>query len=211
MPVRETTIVVEGKTVTRKMETVIYPHPMLKHVSKPIRRIDEQIREIVSEMFQIMYKDGGVGLAANQVNLPYQLFVMNETADPEQKEAELCFINPVITKRKGREEGEEGCLSFPDLRLQVVRSSEITFQAINLDGELVTHHWKGWPARIVQHETDHLFGRCFYERAGMAGAIAAQDILRSLELIYNGNAERGFTQTEEEFLAYCQMMEAKQA
>ncbi|MBR5626760.1 MAG: peptide deformylase, partial [Thermoguttaceae bacterium] len=89
------------------MKIVKYPHPILAYQSKPLRKIDQELRDIVAEMFDLMYESQGVGLAGNQVELPYQLFVMNPTGDPEKKE-EYVMINPVILKKKGREEGEEG-------------------------------------------------------------------------------------------------------
>ena len=147
------------------MRIVRYPHPMLSYESKPLRIIDQTIRDIVAEMFELMYASNGVGLAANQVDLPYQLIVVNTSGQREKKEHEYVFINPVLLKLKGVEEGEEGCLSYPGLRLIVPRAREVKFQAVNLNGELNTYFWKGFEARIIQHETDHLFGRSFYERA----------------------------------------------
>ena len=138
---------------------------MLSYESKPLRIIDQTIRDIVAEMFELMYASNGVGLAANQVDLPYQLIVVNTSGQREKKEHEYVFINPVLLKLKGVEEGEEGCLSYPGLRLIVPRAREVKFQAVNLNGELSTYFWKGFEARIIQHETDHLFGRSFYERA----------------------------------------------
>jgi peptide deformylase len=147
------------------MRIVKYPHPMLSYESKPLRIIDQTIRDIVAEMFKLMYASNGVGLAANQVDLPYQLIVVNTSGQREKKEHEYVFINPVLLKLKGVEEGEEGCLSYPGLRLIVPRAREVKFQAVNLNGELNTYFWTGFEARIIQHATDHLFVRSFCERA----------------------------------------------
>ena len=129
------------------MRIVKYPHPMLSYESKPLRIIDQTIRDIVAEMFELMYASNGVGLAANQVDLPYQLIVVNTSGQREKKEHEYVFINPVLLKLKGVEEGEEGCLSYPGLRLIVPRAREVKFQAVNLHGELNTYFWKGFEAR----------------------------------------------------------------
>ena len=118
------------------MRVVKYPHPMLTYQSKPLRKIDQTIRDVVAEMFELMYANNGVGLAANQVDLPYQLVVINPTGQREEKDQEYVFINPTILKLKGVEEGEEGCLSYPGLRLIVPRAKEVKFQAVNLKGEL---------------------------------------------------------------------------
>ena len=148
------------------MYVIKYPHPLLSYKCKPLRKIDKKIRDVVSEMFKLMYENSGVGLAANQVGLPYQLVVLNQTGNSEQKKEEYVLINPTILKLKGgSEEGEEGCLSFPGLRMVVPRAREVKFQAIDLNGRLCSYHWNGFQARIVQHETDHLFGMSFFQRA----------------------------------------------
>ncbi len=152
---------------------------------------------MVREMFDLMYKAEGVGLAANQVELPYQLLVMNSTADPNQPEEEFVLINPVITKRTGAQtEIEEGCLSFPDLHLHITRPESVEFQAINLKGELCRYKWKGLKARIVQHETDHLKGLCFYQRAPISEEFRAKEVLASLEQSYTIDLENGFVPNE---------------
>ena len=83
------------------LKIVNYPHPTLRHVSKAVRRVDFELRGLVEEMFELMYEAKGIGLAANQVALPYRLFIINLTSDPEEKEEEFVFINPEITSRKG--------------------------------------------------------------------------------------------------------------
>lgn len=183
------------------MRVAKYPHPILSYSSKPLRKIDQTIRDIVAEMFELMYANNGVGLAANQVELPYQLVVLNQTGDSDIKEEEYVLINPTIIKKKGAEEGEEGCLSFPDLHVNVVRATDVEFQAINLKGELVRYHWKDFPARIVQHETDHLKGRCFFEKATPAAQLGAKSRLEEMRAFYQSEFERGFEPTAEEFAA----------
>ena len=175
------------------MKIVRYPHPVLTYHSKPIRRIDQGLRDIAAEMLELMYEAQGVGLAANQVGLPYQLLVMNPTGDREQTEEEYVFINPVIQKRGGgMRDMEEGCLSFPDLHLSISRPDEITFQAIGLDGKPATYNWKGLPARVVQHETDHLHGKCFYQRAKYSGELIARDALGAMAAEFDADRQRGF-------------------
>ena len=77
------------------MEIIEYPHPTLRHQSKPLRRIDASLRQTVAEMFRLMYEAEGIGLAANQVDLPYRLFVLN-VSEERQEDTELVFINPVL-------------------------------------------------------------------------------------------------------------------
>ena len=146
------------------MEIVPYPHPALRWKSKPIQEINDELRKVVEEMFELMYRAKGIGLAANQVALPYRLFILNLTGDPEEKEEELVFINPEILKRKGTTEGEEGCLSFPGLYGQVKRAAKVDIEAFDLNGELFGFSLDDLASRAVQHELDHLDGVLFVDR-----------------------------------------------
>ena len=105
------------------LEIVKYPHPALRYASRPIEQIDDALRSTVREMFELMYDAQGIGLAANQVALPFRFFILNLTADPEQKDQEQVFINPEIVKRHSSTEDEEGCLSLPGLYAKVRRAS----------------------------------------------------------------------------------------
>ena len=146
------------------MEIVLYPHPALRFKSVPIQEINGSLRKTVEEMFDLMYEAKGIGLAANQVALPYRLFIINLTADVEQKDEEKVFINPQIIKRKGQTSGEEGCLSFPELYGPVDRSEEITIESFDLQGNLVRYDLNDLASRAVQHENDHVDGVLFIDR-----------------------------------------------
>ena len=146
------------------MEILPYPHPALRWKSKPIQEINDDLRRVVAEMFELMYAAKGIGLAANQVGLPYRLFILNLTADPEAKDEEIVFVNPEILKRKGSTEGEEGCLSFPGMYGQVKRAAKIEIEAFDLDGTCFEYSLDELAARAVQHESDHLDGVLFIDR-----------------------------------------------
>lgn len=163
------------------MEIVQYPHPALRYKSVPVQEINARIRKTVAEMFELMYEARGIGLAANQVALPYRLFVINLTAEPEQKNQELVFINPTITRRRGSEVGEEGCLSFPELFGQVERSSGITVEAFDLQGGLFRYELEGLAARAVQHEYDHIEGVLFIDHMPEVELDAAKPLLDDFE------------------------------
>lgn len=180
------------------MKVLSYPHPILKHPCKPIRKINQELRDIVAEMIRTMYDDDGVGLAANQVGLPFRIFVMNPTGDREKPEEELVFINPVILKKNGKAEDEEGCLSFPDIRANVLRSESVDIEAIDLKGEIQRFQWKGQKARIVQHETDHLNGVGFVDRLSPMALIEIREDLDELRLIFNADQTRGIIPSNEE-------------
>ena len=145
------------------LQLIIYPHPTLRHPSKPIRRVDAKLKELVDEMFEIMYEFRGVGLAANQVNLPIRLFIANPSGDREEG-PELVFINPVINKPKGVAEAEEGCLSLPGINAHVKRNKSFHINAYDLNGNEIKAEVDGFLGRIVQHEIDHLDGVLFIDR-----------------------------------------------
>jgi peptide deformylase len=146
------------------MNIVYYPHPALRWKSKPITEINAGLREIVREMFDLMYEARGIGLAANQVGLPLRLFVVNASTESNETGEELVFINPEITNRKGSIEGEEGCLSLPELYGQVRRAEEIVVEAFDLQGREFSMTLTELAGRVVQHENDHLDGVMFTDR-----------------------------------------------
>jgi peptide deformylase len=173
-----------------------YPHPLLKNKCKPLQKINQELRDIVAEMFEIMYAAEGVGLAANQVGLPFQLFVMNPTGNKENKEEEYVFINPVILKKSGNVSNNEGCLSFPDIHADVVRSETIEVESVSLSGEEQLFQWTDRPARIVQHEVDHLNGICFADRVAATAKIEIKPELDDLSTVFEGNQRLGFDTIE---------------
>lgn len=164
---------------------------------------------MIPDMFAIMYETDGVGLAANQVGLPFQLFVMNDSGDPEKPEEELVFINPVILKRSGKTEDAEGCLSFPGITAEVLRAETIVFEAITLQGELVRHEWKGHSARVVQHETDHLHGVGFVDRLTPTARLEIQKELDDMETVFNGDRRLGFIPSDEEIARQIEELEKR--
>src|SRR4051794_29219871 len=116
---------------------VPYPHPALRYESRPVERIDDDFRAVTRAMFDLMYENRGIGLAANQVNLPFRFFILNVTADRDQPDQERVFINPEIVKRHSSIEDEEGCLSFPGLYSKVRRARKIRVKAFDLHGNEV--------------------------------------------------------------------------
>src|SRR2546423_6531086 len=114
----------ESPTRSRvEMKIVHYPHPSLRHPAKPLAAIDNDVRRSAAEMLELMYAAKGLGLAAPQVALPYQLLVMNFAGDANQKDQQCVAINPVVVEKKnGTEEASEGCLSFPELYQKVRRA-----------------------------------------------------------------------------------------
>lgn len=172
------------------LTVVQYPHPTLRHESKPIKRVDSDLVGVVREMFQLMYASNGIGLAANQVDLPIRLFVINLSGKSDEGE-ELVFINPVVTKPKGNDEGEEGCLSFPELYGPVVRPKQVNVNAYNLKGEEIRAPLSGFLARAVQHELDHLDGILFIDRMSSTARSNIEGELDEFEIVFKQQCEIG--------------------
>src|SRR5262245_45808491 len=173
------------------LKIVQYPHPALRHKALPLREIDEDVRHVAFAMLDLMYSHKGLGLAAPQVGLPFQMFVANFAGDPEQKEAEGVFLNPVILEKDGTQEDEEGCLSFPKLYQKVRRAKNVRFQAYNLKGETIELKASDLPARILQHEYDHLHGVLYIDKFGPIGKLAARSTLREFEYLHKRAQEKG--------------------
>ena len=183
------------------LQIIHYPHPTLRHVSKPLTRVDAELRDMVAQMFELMYEHEGVGLAANQVDLPYRLFIANVEGDAKAKDAECVFINPVILKGSGQHEREEGCLSIPGVYAPVVRKEKITVQAYNLAGEEISGELDGLFARVVQHEVDHLDGRLFIDRLAPAQLADITGELEEFEIDFNSRRAVGEAPTDEQVAA----------
>jgi peptide deformylase len=189
------------------LQIIHYPHPTLRHVSKPLKRVDAELKQMVAEMFDLMYEHEGVGLAANQVDLPYRVFIANVAGDPAEKEAECVFINPVILKGSGQHEREEGCLSIPGVYAPVVRKEKITVQAYNLAGEEVSGELDGLFARVVQHEVDHLDGRLFIDRLSPSQYADIAAALEEFEIDFNSKRAVGEMPSEETVAAHLEQLE----
>jgi peptide deformylase len=173
------------------MKIVHYPHPALRRDCRPLTSIDKKVEMQVREMFELMYEARGVGLAANQVALPYQLLIMNLTVDPQQREHEGVFINPVIVERKGSVEEEEGCLSLPKLFQKVRRAKNVMVRAYNLKGESVEIVAADWEARVWQHEVDHLHGILFIDKLGPIGKFNSRGSVKEFERTFRKAQSRG--------------------
>jgi peptide deformylase len=192
----------------KPLQIVYYPHPTLRYKSKPIKRVDADLQRIIREMFTLMYASNGIGLAANQVDLPLRLFVVNLAAQPDEGE-ELVFLNPVLSQPKGNEEYEEGCLSLPQLYGPVRRPKQITVDAYNLRGEEIRATLDGMLARVVQHEYDHLDGVLFPDRMKSTALAEARPLLDEFEVDFHGRRQRGEIPSDEQVLQQLQQWEAK--
>lgn len=170
---------------------VHYPHPALRHKSLPVTSINKDLHLNIGEMKELMYQAKGLGLAAPQVALPFQLLVMNVTGDPNKPECEEVFLNPQIVERKGVMDDEEGCLSFPGLYQNVRRAQTIKVRAYNLKGELVERTVRDLESRAWQHEIDHLNGVLFIDMMGPIARFAARSSVKKFEKAFREAQEKG--------------------
>ncbi|MEM1303474.1 MAG: peptide deformylase [Planctomycetota bacterium] len=173
------------------LSVVHYPHPTLRHTSRPLKRVDAELRRMAQEMIELMYEHEGIGLAANQVDLPYRMFVINPTGDPDQPEHEQVLINPVLSGGKGREAGREGCLSIPGIHAAVVRHQSIKVQAYDLDGNEINQEVDELHARLLQHETDHLDGVLFTDKLPPAVKDDVAGALQEFEIDFRSKQQSG--------------------
>ena len=181
------------------MQIVPYPHPALAMKSAEIKQIDASLKKTISRMFELMYEANGIGLAANQVGLPLRFFVINLGGRPEEADEEFVFINPVITKRRGSAVAEEGCLSLPGLYGDVRRPEAVVIEAFDLNGEPFQMELDELPARVVQHESDHLDGVMFTDRMREEGTSAKLDMqIPRFVKVYRAAQQQGVVRPDEE-------------
>jgi peptide deformylase len=193
------------------LQVLKYPHPTLLRPAKPLKRVDAELRTIIAEMFDTMYEHKGIGLAAPQVGLPYRLFVVNESGDSREKDQEFVFINPVLSKPKGSEESEEGCLSLPKLYAPVRRPASIHVTAYNLQGQAATWAAEGLFARVVQHENDHLDGVMFIDRISQTALIDIRGELDEFRDEFERKRELGEIPSDAKIFAHLAELEKLRA
>lgn len=134
---------------------------ILKKVSKPVDEINEKILTLIEDMFETMYAQNGVGLAAVQVGVLKRVIVIDLGEEDGER---YVLINPKIIKTKGSQEVEEGCLSFPNKFAKVIRPKEVVVEALNEKGEKITIKGKDMLAQAIMHEVDHLEGEVFIDK-----------------------------------------------
>ena len=137
-----------------------FPDPRLRTVAKPVETFDDNLRQLVSDMFETMYEAPGIGLAATQVDRHIRLLVMDVS---EERNRPRCLVNPRIIAADGEEEMDEGCLSVPGYYEKVRRADHIRVSAQDENGETSEFEASGLEAVCIQHEMDHLEGKLFVD------------------------------------------------
>jgi peptide deformylase len=177
------------------LEIVKYGDPVLRQKGKAVGGITEEVRQLAENMIETMRAANGVGLAAQQVGVPMQLTVLEvevtedrpSTMTIDGKEVDLAvwmpmvLIDPVLELGKEKEDGTEGCLSFPEITAEIERSHWVRAKGRLLDGRRIEFEATGLLARALQHETDHLNGILFIDRMRSATKIALKGKLKRLQ------------------------------
>ena len=139
-----------------RLNVLNYPHPVLTQKAAQVLDFNQDLHHLILDMIETMHAEDGVGLAAPQIGVSKQVIVISPTA---KKGEEHVLINPKIIERsKDEEVGIEGCLSLPDFSVEVARAKRIKIEAQNLNGKIWVDVLTDFPARVVQHEIDHLNG-----------------------------------------------------
>jgi len=162
-----------------RLRILHYPHPALRRRCEPVTRFDAELEAVARRMLELMHAAPGVGLAAPQVGLDWRLFVANPTGEAGD---DRIYVNPALsdpTPETGDE--EEGCLSLPEVNIVQRRPVGITIRAQDLAGSAFEERSLELPARIWQHEYDHLEGRLIIDRMSPVERAANRRALRALE------------------------------
>lgn len=161
-----------------KLTILKYPDPRLRTPCAPVTAFDDELAALARRMLELMKAAPGVGLAAPQVGEARRLFVMNLTGKPEDDQV---FVNPEIEPLDGHKQAEEGCLSLPEVFVNVRRFARCRIRARDLAGELIEREAEELEARVWQHEADHLDGRLIIDKMSPSERIANKKLLKELE------------------------------
>lgn len=160
---------------------------ILRKKTKPVTKVDAKLIHLVENMFYTMDRASGIGLASPQVNLDISVAIVDISSIEEyKKEKPLVLINPEILESHGEMELEEGCLSIPDIRADVIRPREIFLKYYDFDLNEVRAELKGFISRVAQHEIDHLNGKLFID---YLSADKKKEIKKELSKIRKGNID----------------------
>lgn len=140
---------------------ILLPDPVLRLTAAKIERVDDDLRKLADSMLETMYDAPGVGLAAPQVNVSRRMAVIDVSdKDDGEERSPLILINPeIVATGSGTDAFEEGCLSIPDVRVEIERPSSVTVKFLDRDGKPQTLVADGFLATAIQHEIDHLDGK----------------------------------------------------
>lgn len=143
-----------------KLPIITLPDPLLRQVSEPVEHIDDDLRRLIDDMLETMYTAPGVGLAAVQVGVPRRIIVLDVGDKEEEERHPMVLVNPeIVTLGPEKRIYEEGCLSIPDVRVEIERPSTLEAKYLDREGKPQMISADGLLATVIQHEIDHLDGK----------------------------------------------------
>lgn len=169
-----------------ELKIINYPDPRLRKTCKRVEEFGPKLAELAEHMLGLMREAQGVGLAAPQVGMLVRVFVCNVTGESKD---DMVLVNPELFDLEGDIEGEEGCLSIPDVTVTMHRADSCVLRGQNLKGKSVELRAEGLLSRCFQHECDHLDGRLIIDGMSEADRIANRKVLRELERKHSRGAK----------------------
>lgn len=160
---------------SKVLPILIHPHPNLRKVAQPVEHFDAQLRQLALDLLQTMYQQGGIGLAATQVNVQLRILVVDLSGNWKQPQV---FVNPTLASTTGSQTFEEGCLSVPNYYDEVQRPSHVQLIAHDVAGNEFEKEATGLEASCIQHEIDHLDGKLFVDYLSRLKQIRIREKLR---------------------------------
>jgi len=167
----------------QSLEVIKYPDPRLEQVSAPLEQVGESLQPLVGKMFELMFQERGVGLAAPQVGINIRMFVASPSFEPEDLRV---YVNPEIVSAEGTQDVEEGCLSLPGVCAKIKRFAKVTIRATGMDGQTFEETGDDLLARIYQHEIDHLDGKLLMDRMNSISKLSNRRAIRDLQEEWEG-------------------------
>jgi len=146
------------------LEVYKFGSSILRETMPQVTEISDEIRELIPRMYATMYEEDGIGLSANQVGAPYHLAVIGASLLEEENLDDFVIINGRVLESEGLEIMEEGCLSFPGIRVEIERATRIVLSYQDENLQQHTEEFHDFLARVIQHELDHLNGVYFIDR-----------------------------------------------
>ena len=144
-----------------RLEVLHFPDKRLRKIAEPVKKVDNEIKNIIEQMFFTMYEEKGIGLAATQVNIHKRIIVIDVS---ENKDKKIFLINPeIISLSDDIDTMEEGCLSVPGFYETVSRPKSVKVSSLNYDGKQIEIEANGLLSTCIQHEIDHLNGKLFVD------------------------------------------------
>jgi peptide deformylase len=163
-------------------QVVVWPDERLRQETKPVGQIDDSVRALYRDLCDTMYDENGLGIAAIQIGEPVRMFLVEpKLAGRDPNDPPVCFINPeVVWQSDEMQLSDEGCLSFPDVFVQVERPMRARVRAMGIDGQMFEVEGEGLLARCLLHEYDHLTGKLLVD---FVGPLKRQMIKRKLQKV----------------------------